>query len=311
MTKDQEAFLGMALKVKNFGVKRAAEMTAVPSVAGYYTLLDVGIAKLITADEGSRADLSGYAIAKANKRQLVENMALKVSNALASYAVVNNDIVLQKKADFVASKWYSVSEEELVTQATVIKNLALPIATNLADFGATDADVSKLGDYIDDFTEVISDPTLAIDQRKEDNESIIETIDEIRTLLTQKLDVVMRSFQVAQKGLHDLYLSARAIDINGSVQTPTVIDTVSGNNFKAIYIANEYVPDTFYTVQNQGSELVYFGLSVAKDQEATDWVPLNAGETRSRLASNLASSGVFFTVKNPNVATTTIRLWVE
>ena len=184
MTKDQEAFLGMALKVKNFNAKNATSMTAVPAVAGFYTQLNTLITQLITADAGSRADLTGFALSKSVKRTTLETLSLKISNAIGSYALVNNDPVLQKRADFPTSKWYSCSEEELVTQATILKNLATPLSATLAPFGATAADVTGLGTALTAFTDAISDPTLAIDQRKEDNEKVVEFIDQIRTLLT-------------------------------------------------------------------------------------------------------------------------------
>ena len=311
MTKDQESFFGMALKVKNFGIKKAGEMSTIPAVAAYYALLNTLLVKLITADEGSRADLTGYAITKSKKREQVEALALKVSNALASYALIIGDIVLQKKADIISSKWYSASEEELVTLATVIKNLATPVATNLTDYGATDADVSKLNDTIEAFTRVISDPTLAIDQRKEDNATIVETIDEIRTLLVEKLDVLMRSFEANNASLHDLYKSARAIDINGSVQKPTVEADVNPNSIGVVYSTLVYNPDTFYTIQNKSTSTVSFGLSDTDGGEAFDWIPLNGGETRSRLANNLSATGTFLVVKNENLNKVAIRLWVE
>ena len=109
MTKDQEAFFGMALKVKNFNTKNATSMTAVPAVAGFYTQLNTLITQLVTADVGSRADLTGYALSKSVKRTTLETLSLKISNAISSYAVVNNDAVLQKRADFPSSKWYLCS----------------------------------------------------------------------------------------------------------------------------------------------------------------------------------------------------------
>lgn len=193
MTKDQEAFFGMALKVKNFSAKNTAGMTAVPAVAGFYTQLNTLIAALIAADAGSRADLTGIAVSKTIKRQSLETLALKLSNALASYSVINNDMVLQKRADFPSSRWYSFSEEELVTQTTIIKNLATPLAANLVPFGAAAADITALGTALTAFTDAISDPSLAIDQRKGDNVKVVELIDQIRTLFADKLDVLMRS----------------------------------------------------------------------------------------------------------------------
>ncbi|MBC7439065.1 MAG: hypothetical protein H7250_03655 [Flavobacterium sp.] len=230
---------------------------------------------------------------------------------MASYSVVNDDVVLQKRADFPTSRWYLCSEEELITQATIIKKLATPIAAALAPYGVNPAEVTTLDDALDAFTTVISDPTLAIDQRKDDNVKIVQTIDAIRSLLNDKLDVLMRSFEVNNPSVFELYLSARAIDINGSVMTPTVIADVAPASIKAVHTATSYNADTFYTIQNMGKEAVSFSLSDLADKEGTDTVLLNAGETRSRLAANLSPSGVFLIVNNPSAGAVKIRVWVE
>ena len=311
MNRDQESFFAMALKVKNFNAKNASSMTTVPAVAGFYTQLNTLVTQLITADVGSRADLTGYAISKSAKRTALETLSLKISNALTSYSVVNNDAVLQKRADFPTSKWYLCSEEELVTQATIIKNLATPLAVSLAPFGAAATDVTALGSSLTAFTDAISDPTLAIDQRKEDNEKVVETIDQIRTLLNDKLDVLMRSFEVNNPSLFSLYRSARAIDSNGSVMAPTVVVDIAATSVKTVHTATSYNANTFYTIQNMGSEPVSFSLSNTTDVEGADTVLLNAGETRSRLADNLSPTGIYFVVKNPNTVPVKIRVWVE
>ena len=221
MTRDQEAFFGMALKVKNFNAKNTANMDAVPAVAGFYTQLNTLIEALIAADAGSRTDLTGVAVSKTVKRQALENLALKLSIALTSHSVIANDAILQKKAYFPTSKWYSCSEEELITQAMILKDLATPLSANLASYGATAADITAIGAALTAFTDVISDPTLAIDQRKAENVKIVEIMDQIRALLTDKLDVLMRSFEVNSGSLYSLYKSARAIDINGAATDPT------------------------------------------------------------------------------------------
>jgi len=312
MKKDQEAFLGMALKVRNFGIKKKDALMVIAVVLGYFDLLNEKIVQLIKADTGGRADLTGYALMKSKKRQVLENFALKVSNAVATYAVVKDDSVLLKKADYPTSKWYLVSEEELITYATSVKNLAEPLAADIEPYGANAADVSKLSDCINDFTNVISDPSLAIDQRKEDNASVGDIIDDIRTLFTTKLDIVMRSFEANNASLYDLYKSARAIDVNGSVEEPTLVKEVDGGGkISTLYKAESYSADTFYTIQNKGNAEVEFGLATADEQEADSWVKLGAGETRSRLASNLSETGTYLVVKNDNAGKINIRLWVE
>lgn len=311
MQKEQEAFFAMSLKVKNFNTKHTTALAAVPAVAGFYTQLNTLITQLINADTGSRADLTGYAITKSAKRKVLETIALKVSNALTSYALMNNDSVLQKRADFPTSKWYLYPEEELVTQATIIKNLAMPVAAGLAPYGAVAADVTTLDATLTAFVNMISDPTLAIDQRKIDNEKVVEIIDQIRTLLDEKLDVLMRSFEVNNPTLYALYLSARAIDINGSVHAPTVIKDVLPATTVSVHTAAAYSTDTFYTVQNLGNEAVTFSLSSVDNVAGNEEVLLGAGETRSRLAENLAANGTFLVVKNSGAGTAKIRVWVE
>jgi hypothetical protein len=311
MTREQEAFFGMALKVKNFNAKNTTGMTAVPAVAGFYTQLNTLIAALITADTGSRADLTGVAVSKTAKRQALETLALKLSNALASYSVITNDSVLQKRADFPTNRWYAFSEEELVTQTTIIKNLATPLASNLTPYGAVAADITAIGAALTAFTDVISDPSLAADQRKIDNVKVVAVIDQIRTLFTEKLDVLMRSFEVNSGSLYSLYQSARAIDINGAATAPTSITEILPNATATIHTSAVYEANTFYTLQNRGNEAVRFSLSTIENQEGLETVLLNPGETRSRLAENLAPMGIYLVVKNVGATPAQIKIWVE
>lgn len=312
MTKDEEAFFAMSLKVKNFGVKNSADLAVVPAVATYFTQLGTLVNQLIAADAGSRADLTGYAVSKATRRTALETVALKVSNAVSSYAVINDNVILQKRADFPSSKWYSCAEEQLVTYATVIKNLvaSLPAAA-LVPYGAAAADVTALGVALTAFIDVISDPTLAIDQRKEDNKTLAATLSTIRTLFSDKLDVLMRSFEANNPSLYSTYISARAIDSNGSVLAPTTIIELAPNTIKTVHTAVNYSADTFYTIQNMGTTAVLFSLSTTTDVEGDEKTALNAGETRSRLASNLAAMGLFLVVNNTSAVPVTVKVWVE
>lgn len=311
MTRDQEALFAMFLKVRNFYTKNTAGLEPVPSVEPFFLEVKSKIDQLIQADAGGRSDVSGYAVAKAIMRQQLEMLALKVSNGLASYAVVNSDHVLQKKADFTTSSWYKFSEEELVTQAVIVKNLAVPLSASLGEFGATAADVEMLGTVLNSFTDAISDPSLAIDQRKNDNLLVEQLLDGIRTVLNDKLDVLMRSFQVNNGVLYDLYLSARAIDVNGSIMRPMVAIDVQPTVSATVFIAPVYSANQLYTLQNLGTEAVFFSLSIEQDVAGIDEVMLSAGETRSRLAENLSPSGTFLIVRNPNLSIAKMKIWVE
>lgn len=164
-------------------------------MAGFYTQLNTLITQLVTADAGSRADLTGFALSKSVKRTTLETLSLKISNAIGSYALVNNDPVFEKRADFPTSKWYGY-QEKTCYPSHYFKKLGYLISATLAHFGATAADVTGLGTALTAFTDAISDPTLAIDKRKEDNEKVVEFMGQIRTCLPTSDDVLMRSFEV-------------------------------------------------------------------------------------------------------------------
>lgn len=311
MTTQQEVYFSMALKVKNFAAKNPTIFSGVPGAAAQITQLNTLINQLIAADTGSSADLTGYAMSKAAKRTTLEGLCLRFSNALAALAVNISDVVLQKRADFPASFWYKATEDELVTNATILKNLAAASATALVPYGIAATDQTAFGTALTAFTDSISDPTLAIDQRKVDTSRIPEIIDQIRTLFDTKLDVLMRLLETSNPTSYDLYTLARAQDQRSSAMAPTITQIIEASSTKTLHTATIYDANTFYTIQNLGNEAVYFSLSSTIDTEGEESILLNAGETRSRLAENLSATGVYFTVKNASSVPVQLKLWVE
>lgn len=311
MTKDQESYFGMTLKVKNYYQKNITSIAVIPIIASFFNLLNELIDSLILADTGSRADLTGYAMQKANKRTTLETLCLRISNALSAHAVIIDDVVLRKRADFPASKWYSCSEEELVTHANVLKDLVQPYTNDIAPYGVNATDVAAQETAINQFISVISDPTLATDKRKEDNKKLLETIDAIRTLFADKLDVLMRSFEVNNPTLYALYQSARAIDVNGSVMAPTSIVDAAPQAITTLHTATAYNENALYTFQNMGNAPVMLSLASQTNTEGEEKILLGPGETRSRMASNLAAMGTYLVANNTNATPVKIRVWVE
>jgi len=311
MTTQQEVFFSMALKVKNFAAKNPTLFSGVPGASVQITTLNTLINQLITADGGGNTDLTGFAISKAGKRQNLETLALKISNVLSALAINLNDPVLQKKADYPTSFWYKATEDELITQASVVKSLATPQAAALVPYGVSATDLTNFTNSLDSFIVSVSDPTLAIDKRKIDKEKVEQLIDDIRTLLNSKLDVLMRILEATNPNDYNAYLLARAQDQRSGVATPTVISTIAPNTTISIHTLAKYEDNTFYTIQNVGKEAVVFSLSDTKDTEGNEVVLLASGETRSRQAQNLSATGTHFTVKNASVIPVEVKLWVE
>lgn len=313
MTKENEAFLGMCFKVKNFGIKNSVVLGTITGITALFATHNQLVTDLLNADMGSSADLTGYTIDKANKRKLLEQLCLKISNAATSFAVSSSNSVLQKRLDYATSFWYSCSEEKLVTEANILLNFTTPIAASLVGFGAVAADVPALGAAITNFVNVISDPSINIDIRKEDTKKIELVMDAIRTHFDTKLDIMMRSFEVPNPTIYALYRDARAIDINGSSQTPDADVMLAPDEVKTVLITDSYDPDTLFTVQNinDGSGDVSFTLSTINNEKGPMPVLLLAGETRQRLASNLAPDGIYLVVQNQGTTTAHIKAWVD
>jgi len=60
-----------------------------------------------------------------------------------------------------------------------------------------------------------------------------------------------------------------------------------------------------------GDQAVSFSLSTTETAEGPEPVLLLGGETRSRLAENLAPAGTYLIVKNSGTLAVSVRLWVE
>ena len=121
----------------------------------------------------------------------------------------------------------------------------------------------------------------------------------------------MRSFEITNPSLYGLYNSARAIDKNGSATAPTAEVEVQPQTSKTVDKASNYNPERFYTIENMGNMDVFFSLSTTDNQAGTDEILLEPGQTRVRLAQNLAPTGTYLVVHNPNNAPIPVRVWVE
>ncbi|MFY0482281.1 hypothetical protein ACI6PS_06700 [Flavobacterium sp. PLA-1-15] len=233
-----------------------------------------------------------------------------MSNALSAHAVVTENVELLKRADTLSSSWYKFSEEELITQGTIIFGLAKPLMSELAVYGAKEIDVLNLEKALTVFASAVSSPSLAIDQRKVDNKQVVKIIGEIKDHFSTRLDILMRSFEVNNPALYELYILARAIDVNGPVKQPTATAEVAPKAVQEVFAA-PYEGKTLFTLRNTGTDVVFFSLSAKNTEAGSTEVALFPGETRSRLAKNLAPSGTFLMVRNEGETIAPIKIWVE
>lgn len=309
MTRKEEAFFAMGLKVRNFYTSHTAEMTAVPAVAAYYAQLNTLLNALIDADAGARANIKGYTLAKAAKRQRLEGLALQLSAALGAYATVHEDRALKIQAYFTPNRWRYCSEEVLITKASVMRNLAQALPDNLLSFGVEPNAIAKLDTALADFVAVIHTPSAAIAQRKADNERLDACLGAIRQLLNEKLDVLMRSFEAQSPWLYRLYKSARTIDNNVTARQATEVQKpvtkkrqTSATRTKAktepAAVSSEAI-EVVSELSQTTSPLVNINTDIA----------LNSESPSSQLAEGASPSGLRLMLKSIGARLSKVRLW--
>jgi uncharacterized UPF0160 family protein len=311
MNKSQESYFAMALKVKNFYRKNEATMLVVPSLAPCFEALSTLILQLLEADMGSRADISGYYIAKSAKRKELENIAQKVCNALVAFATMSNDVKLRKEMTFAPSKWGHCSEEVLVTQALLAKKWEHLLDADLSNYGVTADDFANLDAVLESFVKMISDPYIAVFQREKDNKKLIETLIEIRKFLSDTIDVLMRTFKTSNPRLHNLYLSARAVNAVQKTKKPTVKAEIGVGAATTVHSVLGYDPTTFYTLENTGSVPVTFSLSTTLDAPDDNAIVLKPKAKIARLAENMSASGRYLVIENKTEELAKVWIWVE
>jgi hypothetical protein len=312
MDKVQESTAGMFLKTANFFIKNGVKIGTIPALPPLFATHQVNVNDLFNADTGARADLRGYTMDKGIKRTNLETIALKISNAVSAVAALASNNALLKRADFSSSFWYSCSEEELITQATIVRDLAIPIIASLLPFGVAPADLASHTTALNSFVLAVSDPSLVADVRKEDNNRMDDIIDRARLHLDTKLDIVMRVFESTDPVFYKLYNDARAIDTNGSAQAPTAIVQIDANSLRNINTQTKYNPDLLYTFQNTSATAdIDVSLSAAADTEGDIVITIPKGQTRQRMAKNLSSNGVFLMANNHTPDLGELKIWIE
>ncbi|TAJ09047.1 hypothetical protein DMA11_20765 [Marinilabiliaceae bacterium JC017] len=138
-------------------------------------------------------------------------ITLKVSNVVKVYAFITRN---ENLSNFLICSESELSNrmrhQALLDYASHLSEYIKPIATNMIDYGLTATLIEELDTEITDFRTLITEPRKLINERKTTNELIEEQIDDIYTLLVNKLDPLMELF-VNDKEFYLAYKAARMI----------------------------------------------------------------------------------------------------
>jgi uncharacterized phage infection (PIP) family protein YhgE len=189
---------------------------AIPAIQETVAELDAGIAQILSAGQKQRVPTKGAAKDKGQIRRELEDKVELVAGQLHALAAKNGDAVLAGKTDLPLSQLGRLKADALEATAKNIKDLAAANATALAAYGLTAEDMTELDNFITAFHGVKTEPREAIVERKKQTDTLPELIDNVRSLLRNRLDKQMTQFKRKHPEFYAGYLDARVIVDRGS-----------------------------------------------------------------------------------------------
>ena len=311
MEDQQVEQVAMFIKVKTFLNKKASALTATPIVAS--TLqpeLIAAIAAILAEDEDASGSISGSTEVKAQLRKQVETKAYTVGAAAAAYYTITApNPTLREKCDVERSDLSKMHAENLYTVLSKLYHAADPVKALLAPFGVTGTDVDELGTALTNYLAEIEAPRDAIAMRAASGKELQRLIDETKLLLTDKLDVVMKTYFTSNNELYNYYQGARGIDSTGGGPIPDEDEEITlavGDYGPGTYPAEISATSRFRLVSKPANQsVIRIGFSNTVNSFSGTFVELAPGQEIQKTAIELGySPGIpYIYIHNPGSPT--------
>lgn len=135
----------------------------------------------------------------------------KASNCLKIYSVINKDYNL---LNFVVTSLSSLNtrlrNQQLLDYCKALKSHIEPLIETLIPFGLTQEMVQELNEEIQEFEAIMIEPRELVNERKTNNEIIVECIGDASDILDDQLDSFMELFN-NNNSFYTEYTGARMI----------------------------------------------------------------------------------------------------
>lgn len=207
---DQNRF-NMLVSVQQYLDQSTATWSLVPVITRFKNELDQKVTD-INVLEGADEDSS--AAARVKKDNLKDTIARKTSilaGALYAYAEEAGDNGLSAKANLSPNTIKKLRDMELPDRITAFITALRPELANLADYGVTEDQVTDLETSLDDYRPLVGKARLIRSNNQITDREVSKLVSDGTSLLSDKLDRVMRQFEISDPGFYDGYLRARVI----------------------------------------------------------------------------------------------------
>lgn len=211
MLKSQIAKLNMYRAVRDVLSSHQNDWAGIPAFGTAFTAFNDSLSQLIIKGQEQKEVITGIT---RNKHQVIEEAvakALKMKNALKTFAAVNNDIILLEKVDFGKTYLRKGAQITILGRVSRILQLAQEHETALEAFGITAADIQDFQTKVAAMQQLLVAPRLAIVGRKQITSEIHELVRTLDDLIEFQLDPMVKVLKDTAPEFSRLYFDARIV----------------------------------------------------------------------------------------------------
>ena len=214
----QNAVIKMITGTRKFFADRPELDNNNPVLKAHINTLDEYLSELMTNINNQQINITGNHIAKRKTKVELANLTYRLTAAMSSYAIDNDDLVLYAKVNKSVYGIIRLKDIRTPSYTNFVSNLLTKHKAELVDYGVTENDILELKAKIEDFEELYLLPSIRRKQKKIATEKIKSIISKILLLLRRSIDNDMMYYANSDTNVHDMYKRMRKI--NDSKTTP-------------------------------------------------------------------------------------------
>lgn len=291
--------LSMYEKVDTFLQTNANVLNSVvPILTTEYLNFKIKLDDILTTVQAAAVDTTGYTEDKAKKRQELEQLTTKITRALTAYASISKNLSLRAKINYNKSDFGKMRDNDLYANTKVVEDYANQYATDLLQYGISQADIIDLGKKITHFFDVIQTPKTKIEIRSSYLQQLEMQIQEQDLQLKNIIDPLLGILEYDEPLLFAQYKKSRSIDQTGAQSSAkTFTGNVNANSSTTVTTLSYDINRTF-TFKNTGTTTLFFGLSNDGITIGGVEIEVGAGDQLTRDSSDMNSNGDMLLVRN-------------
>ncbi len=182
--------------------------------------------KIENYQEQQQIKIDGYANRKNTQKILTVTSTNMITSVLSAYASAVNDETLLGKVNYSRSDIWRLRDMELENLSKTIIKIAIPLLPELVEYNFSQEILDKYSADIKLYNETRSEPIKAIKRRKTATALLKPLMSELRTIISSRLDKIMKIYETTNPEFYMGYIKHREI-VDASTQKLSLKGTVT------------------------------------------------------------------------------------